>query len=297
MLDYNLSEYPIMNNYSDINNLMSENIFSFDRKPYELNFFYSSPLFEETERYEEKKYEHYYTCPSSSKENKNDFTGKAKEKIFLIVKSRKSIKSDSKNHKKGRRKIKNIIRNAHNENYEYHSKLKEDNIIQKLKVFFIKSSMNLINKRYENFVLGKGLKKTRFLMKIKSKYAQTIKKESNLEFLQIKIKDLFSSELSEKCTKINKDYNKKQINRIYHKNEAKGVIEILNKSVEELLNDYINGTYKDEGFFIQYDLDNIKEFDEKNENEYANKFIETAKNLAQIFNKKISRRKIIKKVI
>lgn len=297
MLDYNLSEYPIMNNYSDINNLMSENIFSFDRKPYELNFFYSSPLFEETERYEEKKYEHYYTSPSSSKENKNDFTGKAKEKIFLIVKSRKSIKSDSKNHKKGRRKIKNIIRNAHNENYEYHSKLKEDNIIQKLKVFFIKSSMNLINKRYENFVLGKGLKKTRFLMKIKSKYAQTIKKESNLEFLQIKIKDLFSSELSEKCTKINKDYNKKQINRIYHKNEAKGVIEILNKSVEELLNDYINGAYKDEGFFIQYDLDNIKEFDEKNENEYANKFIETAKNLAPIFNKKISRRKIIKKVI
>lgn len=276
------------------NYFLFENFNPFESKSYEIksnNYFLNDN--DEESNYQ-NNIEYYFTCPSSLKEFICD---KKEKKIFSIIKTRKLNLLNSNNHKKGRRKIKNILRNEVNENVKYHSKLKEDNIIQKLKVFFIKSSMSFINKRYENFLMKRGQKKIRFLMKIKSIYAQTIKKEKNLEFLQIQIKDLFASELSEKCTKITKDYNKNQINKIYEKNEAKEIIEILDKKVEELLNNYINGDYKDEGFFIEYDLKKIEQIDDINKNNYAKTFIEIAKNFAHIFNKKKSRRKIVKKMI
>ena len=272
---------------------LNENLFPFESKSYEINLNYNNFKLEEEERNKDNDFDFYFTCPNSLKECEKKGK-KLEKKIFLIVKTNKPDLSYSNKPKKGRR-TKNTFRSDQNENVEFHSKLKEDNIIQKLKVFFIKSAMIFINKRYENFLNNRGEKKAILLMKIKSIYAQSIKKEKNLEFLRIKIKDLFSCELSEKCTKLNKDYNKNQINKIYEKNEAQEVIEILNKKVSELLNNYINGTYKDEGFYIEYDLKKIEEFDKKNKNEYTKKFIETAKNFSHIFHKKISRRKFVRK--
>ena len=295
--------FPIQNEETpefdlELKYFLSENFCHFESKSNEINLNNSNLLIDdEEEKNLENNIEHYFTCPSLRKECIYDIKEKNKEKIFLIIKERKLDILNSNNHKKGRRKIKNVLRNEVNENIKYHSKSKEDNIIQKLKVYFIKSSMAFINKRYENFLVKKGQKKSRFLMKIKSIYAQTIKKEKNIEFLQIKIRDLFSCELSEKCTKINKDYNKNQINKIYEKNEANEIIEILDKKVEELLNNYINGDYKDEGYFIEFDLKKNEQIDDINKNNYAKKFIETAKNFAHIFYTKKSRRKIVKKVI
>ena len=293
MIDFSKQKDLALEDALEQNFFNNENFYIFDEMDLNNNFI----LREEEEGNYKNSIEKMFTCPSSLKECAYDNKGKNIKKIFSIVKISKINLLNSNNHKKGRRKIKNVLRNELMEKDGYHSKLKEDNIIQKLKVFFIKSSMTFINKRYENFLMKRGKKKARFLMKIKSIYAQTIKKEKNLEFLQIKIKDLFSSELSEKCTKINKDYNRNQINKIYEKNEAKEVIEILDKKVEELLNNYINGDYKDEGLFIEYDLKKIEEFDEINKNNYAKKFIETAKNFSHIFKIKISRRKIAKKLI
>lgn len=293
------SEYDL--EYFERNYFSNENFFLFWSKSNEINL--NNNLLIEDEKEErniKNDIEHYFTYPSLPSHLKEcicDKKEKKKEKIFLIVKNRKLDLINSSNHKKGRRKIKNVLRDDIIEKVGYHSKFKEDNVIQKLKVFFIKSSMKLINKRYQNFLIKKGKRKTIFLMKIKSIYAQTIKKEKNIEFLQIKIKDLFASELSEKCIKVNKDYNKNQINKIYEKNEAKEVIEILDKKVEELLNNYINGDYKDEGFFIEYDLKKIEQIDDINESNYAKKFIETAKNITHIFYNKKSRRKIVKKMI
>jgi len=293
------SEYDL--EYFERNYFSNENFFLFGSKSNEINL--NNNLLIEDEKEErniKNDIEYYFTypsLPSHLKECISDKKEKKKEKIFLIVKNRKLDLINSSNHKKGRRKIKNVLRDDIIEKVGYHSKFKEDNVIQKLKVFFIKSSMKLINKRYQNFLIKKGKRKTIFLMKIKSIYAQTIKKEKNIEFLQIKIKDLFASELSEKCTKINKDYNKNQINKIYEKNEANEIIEILDKKVEELLNNYINGDYKDEGYFIEFDLKKNEQIDDINKNNYAKKFIETAKNFAHIFYTKKSRRKIVKKVI
>ena len=163
-----------------------------------------------------------------------------------------------------------------------------------MKVFFLKSSMKLINNRYKNYEIKKRKKLKKFLWKIKTNFTHTIKRETNLKFLQIKIKDLFSSELSDKCTKLNKEYNKQKIKELYKKGEPQEVIEILEKTVEQLLKSYINGDYENEGFYIENDLKKEKEKminnGEDNIDDYIERFLETAKNFGNIFKKKIPRK-------
>ena len=236
--------------------------------------------------------------------NNNKQKEKKTEKIFSIIKDKEKQQHENEikqfNKKKGRRRKSNHKSIKTKMDKKYHSKSKEDNMIHKIKVFFIQSTMNFINKRFEDFEMKKGNKKAKLISKIKSKFTQTIKKEPNLQFLNTKIKDLFSSDLSEKCTKLTKDYNKQQIKELYQKNEAKEIIEILEKNVEELLKIYVNGDYASEGFYIENDLNEEKEKMIKNEEEgiddYAEHFIETARNLGKIFRMKIPRRKKQKKL-
>ena len=231
-----------------------------------------------------------------SKENNiMNINKKKNENIFKIEKKIRVNKLNKKLKKKGRKKLgfNTYILSNKNQN-NFHSKLTEDNIIQKIKALFIKSSMIFINKEYEEFQLKNGKKKGGFLHKIKSEYTNIINKEKNLEFLNIKMKDLFSSDLSEKCTKHNKDLNKNKITKLYKKNEAKEVINILDKTVEELLNNYVNGDYKDKGFFIELDMNKKLDFNEIDDiNKYAVKFITIAKNFRSIFESKTSRKKRI----
>ena len=92
------------------------------------------------------------------------------------------------------------------------------------------------------------------------------------------------------------------MNYVYLKNEAKEIISIMNKTVEELLNNYVNGDYKNEGYFIENELNKEKEkMKNQGENDiyisdYINKFINIARNFGKIFRNKISRRDKIKKL-
>ena len=238
---------------------------------------------------------YYITNTSNKKNNIININEKKNENIFKIEKKIRVNKLNKKLKKKGRKKrgFNTYILSNKNQN-NCHSKLNDDNIIQKIKALFIKSSMVFINKVYEDYQLKNGKKKDRFLHKIKSEYTHIINKEKNLEFLNIKMKDLFSSDLSEKCTKHNKDLNKNKITKLYKKNEAKEVIIILDKTVEELLNNYVNGDYKDKGFFIELDMNKKLDFDEIDDiNIYAEKFIKIAKNFRSIFESKTSRKKRI----
>ena len=69
----------------------------------------------------------------------------------------------------------------------------------------------------------------------------------------------------------------------------------MEKTVEELLNNYINGDYEDDGFFIENDLDKKRKKminnKEEDVDDYTQKFLETAKNFRNIFRNKIPRRK------
>lgn len=217
-----------------------------------------------------------------------------RKKIFNIFKEKKKQKPTIKII--GRKKKIDITRNGNDDydnNKEYHSKMKEDNLIQKIKVVFVNSSMNFINKRHKNYKIKINQKYERLVYKIKSEFAQVIKKDENLKFLQTSIRDLFSSDLSEKYSKQIKDFNRNQIAQLYRDNKEKEVIEILDKTVNCLLNDYAEGKYKDEGFSLDIDLNEIKEKMEKNNEKNINNYIQEykakVKDFGNIFEKKISR--------
>jgi len=76
----------------------------------------------------------------------------------------------------------------------------------------------------------------------------------------------------------------------------------MNKTVEELLSNYVNGDYKNEGYFIENELNKEKEkMKNQGENDiyisdYINKFINIARNFGKIFRNKTSRRDKIKKL-
>ena len=180
-----------------------------------------------------------------------------------------------------------------------HNKLSQDNIIQKIKASFHEKIFNYINKEYEKFVKEKyqentDIKLAKILIKrICPTESKKIKKKDNLTWFSLKLKDLFSLELSSKYSNYEPNYNKKQIDNLYRKNEAKNVIDILEKTVREMFNNYshdipIDGfeTLKDDLLYRKKKMDDEKEEDIE---EYLKRYKEIAQNLEQVFLDKKSR--------
>jgi hypothetical protein len=191
-----------------------------------------------------------------------------KNKIFDIKKVSKRI---------GRRK------HDKPELYKYeavHTKYRQDNIIQKIKIHFINSTMDLINRKYNEY-LNIGSKK-RLLQKIKPNFTKIWKKKGNQEFLEKKLKDVFSEELSERCSTFHdkKNYNKEQIEKLYEKNKAKNVINILDKSLKEMYRIYIMENNGMKEYNLKYDLIQIEQ---KNGKEYAQEYNKKALDFLNLF--------------
>ena len=203
----------------------------------------------------------------------NETENKKKSLIFDIKKVNKN---------KGRRK------QSHPELYKedaVHTKFREDNVINKIKIYFINSTMSLINKKYSEYLKAKPGK--HLLQKIKPNYSKIYKKKETQEFFNKKLSMIFSEELSGRCSTFEnkKNYNKIQIDNLIEKNKAKEVINLLNKRLEEMYEIYItNDTNKKiEGYHLETDLEQIKL---KNGEDYAKMYKETALNLLDIINNK-----------
>ena len=203
----------------------------------------------------------------------NETENQKKSLIFDIKKVNKN---------KGRRK------QSHPELYKedaVHTKFREDNVINKIKIYFINSTMSLINKKYSEYLKAKPGK--RLLQKIKPNYSKIYKKKETQEFFNKKLSIIFSEELSGRCSTFEnkKNYNKIQIDNLIEKNKAKEVINLLNKRLEEMYEIYItNDTNKKiEGYHLETDLEQIKL---KNGEDYAQIYKETALNLLDIINNK-----------
>jgi hypothetical protein len=191
-----------------------------------------------------------------------------KNKIFDIKKVSKRI---------GRRK------HDKPELYKYeavHTKYRQDNIIQKIKIHFINSTMDLINRKYNEY-LNIDYKK-RLLQKIKPNFTKIWTKKGNQEFLEKKLKDVFSEELSERCSTFHdkKNYNKEQIEKLYEKNKAKNVINILDKSLKEMYRIYIMENNGMKEYNLKYDLIQIEQ---KNGKEYAQEYNKKAMDFLNLF--------------
>ena len=164
---------------------------------------------------------------------------KEKKNIFVFKKINKKIGRRKHKHKK----IFSI--EAH------HNKYKEDNIINKIKIYFTNRLMSYINKKYIEF---NGPQSKKLLAKIKPNFTRVWTKKDNQEYLSKTIKEIFSEKLSNKCKKYPKNYNYKQINSIIQKNEAKEIIDILNKTVKDMYIIYIREKKKITDFNLDDDL-------------------------------------------
>ena len=102
------------------------------------------------------------------------------------------------------------------------------------------------------------------------------------EFLEKKLKVVFSEELSERCSTFHdkKNYNKEQIEKLYEKNKAKDVINILNKSLKEMYRIYIMENNGMKEYNLKYDLIQIEQ---KNGKEYAQEYNKKAVDFLNLF--------------
>lgn len=180
---------------------------------------------------------------------------------------------------------KRIGRRKHDkpELYKYeavHTKYRQDNIIQKIKIHFINSTMDLINRKYNEYLNIDS--KKRLLQKIKPNFTKIWKKKGNQEFLEKKLKDVFSEELSERCSTFHdkKNYNKEQIEKLYEKNKAKNVINILDKSLKEMYRIYIMENNGMKEYNLKYDLIQIEQ---KNGKEYVQEYNKKAMDFLNLF--------------
>lgn len=202
-----------------------------------------------------------------------------KEKIFHITKKNKKI---------GRIKKNSLLTGKHN-------KLSQDNIIRKIKGRFHEKVRIYINNEYKNYLLNKNkkLSKIIFLKKINPKVSRKIRKEDNLKWFQSKICEIFSENVSSRYSSFSPDSNKKKIKRVISLNEAKGVVEILNTTVETLFDKYISNESIPGFKTLKDDIEEL-ELQMRNENqegieEYLKKYEYIATNMKKIFINKSSR--------
>ena len=203
---------------------------------------------------------------------------KNSEKIFLINKVNKKL---------GRiEKSKKNIKGKHN-------KWSQDNIIQKIKASFHEKIFCYINREYDKYLLTNHIDGPKLIRRISTAEVKKIKKDDNLLWLSLKLKDLFSKELSSKYTNFKKNYNIINIKKLYKENKAKNVINILERTVREMFYDFCNDTPIDGFETLKYDLESQKQKMEKdnedNIEEYLKKYKDIAQDLEQIFILKKSR--------
>ena len=208
-------------------------------------------------------------------------TNKLENKIFRITKF-------NKNSKVGRKKK--------NTNYKVkHTKFSEDNLIIKIKRNLVENCIKYINTLYKKHYLKSGIDTQIKLLKINPTQLYNIKRSENLKWLNMKLKDVLSTNISRKYIHYSIDYNYCIIYNILRQNEAIEIINILNKTIKDMLKDYIENNKKDGFATLNDDLMVIKERmitdkEEKNVIEhYLNKYEFIAKNLEKIFINKIPR--------
>ena len=208
-------------------------------------------------------------------------TCKNKEKIFGIVKHNK---------KKGRIKNNSNLIGKHNKFYE-------DNIFRKFKGRFIEKCRIYINKEYKKFLLNNEneIKKEKVLLqRISPELSRKITKDDNIKWLNTKLWQIFSENVSKKCSNYDLDYNVKGIIKLYRENKAKNVINILNSPVREMIEAFIQNKIPEFGSLdedLKYLEEKMKNIDKlENIKIYLDKYRDKALNFESIFSKKHSRK-------
>ena len=233
----------------------------------------SFPNFDNDEKYE------YIKLNVGNENNENNDDENENQRTCFITRSKKTteikikkeffkFKKVAKNKsKKGRRNSKNPPKFQ-----AKHNKNSSDNLRKKIKRQFIKSTMNYINKLYKKYSLKNSQK---FLLKIIPDFCAAPIKEDNQKYFPMTLRQLFSSDLGRQFSIKNKDNNKNNIKALYQQNKAKEIIELLDKTLNEAYEIYIN----DEIPECSLKSDMIKLKEEINDEEHLKKYKKLASDL------------------
>ena len=165
-----------------------------------------------------------------------------------------------------------------------HDKFKKDNIIRKFKVLLTKNIYNYLN---SSFIVNKNKqskKIVKVIKKISYKFTKSIVKKDNINWLNSTIKDYFSNIISTRFFTYDNKYNQRIINKIYKKGKEKDAIEILDKTIKEFWQVYINDDIENKYIGFATIKDDINKFVEKGESEkYIKMYIEVANQFETIF--------------
>ena len=189
---------------------------------------------------------------------------------------RKQIFNIEKSKKRGRRKFGTNISSKIK-----HGKNSTDLIKQKIKRRFIESVKKYINNLYNRYFNLKKRRTDNFIKKIKTNFTSLLAENKNLEYFSMTLRELLSSDLSDKHTKIDKKYNKKKIDILIQKNKVKEIIKLLNKTLKEVYEIYINNEIPE--FSLVHDLNIIEK---KFGKYYMNRYKEIALKLIVTYKKK-----------
>ena len=208
------------NNYeSDLNILEPNNYMQENEKILNLCDIHNSPKNEDFIIEEEKTKPTKYLSKKRSDEKIN-----ISENLDISQENLNFTQNEFKsNFKRGRKRKEDNIKGAHN-------KFSADNIMRKIKSFFLNSCFELINKSIKNKQIQ--------LLKLNSEIGENLKRDYNLKLLDTTLKNLFfDSKISLKYRKKIKAYynlNKKIIIKIFQENKEKEAIQLLNLTYKEL---------------------------------------------------------------
>ena len=222
-----------------------------------------------------------YDLPSQYYESLNIFYTNKKRK-----RNTETINTNISNQLKGR--IKNEDKN--NGNSGKHNKYEPDNIIKKCKnilIFYMIENINIYidkEKKYEP------------LLDLEYSLIRNLKKDSDLELLNMKLKDIASKDISSKYkTKSQeKDWNKNIINEIIqNEDNNEKLMNLLNMTFNEWIDIFtykIENEYNKEYNLLQSALDKINKKN-NNDKEYLSKLIFYLYNYKRWFESKKGRNK------
>ena len=265
---------------------------------------YSNNKYDSNSEYNDDDNSRFYTKTNTAPKKKKIFQIKKVQRIFSIR------KRDRNERKKGRLPL-----NRRPLNIPKHNKNSLDNIATKIKAHFVKKTLKYVNKKFNEFLLRNNRKKKTLLMNIKPDSYKKFSKKANQNFINLKIHQLFSADLTNRIREFPKYYNRTQIKSLFEKNEAIEVIEIMNSSVKEMyeiyssnkITDYnlesdLKETAEKNGKEKEHDSNSNEEgIDEGSENEeeekgeeegkdYKDKYKNTAEKLIDLLNGKIKRK-------
>ena len=179
---------------------------------------------------------------------------------------KKRIKSnDKKNNKRLGRKSKRDLNNQNNISYnsDSHNKFSDDNMRQKCKNFILRQLFEFINSKIkyiykENKGIGNERKELKILSKgDKRKYTLSYDKD----FLNKKLSDIFSQNISSRCNNFSLDHNKKIIEALINEenNEKREYFqELFNLTFIDCLKHFRGELYYTELEGLRY-LENVKD--------------------------------------